>query len=168
MSKEIYEILINYAFRILAKKSYTKAEMEKKLRVRAAKVEKKSLKESVSSNAEASMKKIMQRLHELNYLNDERILSNYFEYRLKNRPQGKFAFIHEMRRRGISADIAQKQWEERGIDELALAQELIDKKFKKFRDKNTPLVLLKKKIAVFLAGRGFSSEIIWEALSNVL
>lgn len=113
---------------------------------------------------ENAVEKVIARLKELAYLDDGKILENYFEYRLNNRPVGKFAFMQEMRRRGISREAASAAWEKRNIDEKSLALALIEKK-KKNLEKLLPNGR-KKKIARLLASRGFSPEIIWSTLET--
>lgn len=151
-----YQKLLDYSFWLLGRKAYTESELCKRLTLRAAKLKLEAV--------EASIKKVVARLKELKYLDDSKILENYFEFRLKSRPQGKFLFLHQMRRRGIPFDAAKLEWERRGIDEETLAREVLEKK--RLAWTGLPAVLQKKKAAQFLASRGFAAETVWSIISS--
>lgn len=157
MKKHSYQILLAYSFRLLGRKAYTESEIKEKLARRALKIK--------LADGEVAAKKVIERLKELNYINDDKILQDYFEYRLNSRPQGKFKFLHEMHRRGILWERAAKEWDSRAICEEPLALSLIEKKSRRF--KGLPQVLRKKKIASLLAGRGFAPDTIWSILDKV-
>ncbi len=152
MEKSSYQLLLDYAFRILGIKSYSEAEMKKKLALKAKRVK--------MADSEALIQKILERLKELAYLNDEKILDDFFEYKLKAKPQGKFLFLMEVRRRGISREKAEQKWHERGISEKDLARELLERKANQL--KKYPPEKRKEKAARLLASRGFSGEVIWD------
>lgn len=154
--KDPYQTLLNYSFWLLGRKAYTEAEISERLKRRTAKLK--------ISEPENLIKKVIERLKELRYLNDEKILEDYFEYRLKTRPQGKFLFLHEMHRRGIPFEKAREEWEKRDIEEKPLALELVKKRERQL--KGLPQVLRKKRIASLLASRGFSPETVWGILEK--
>lgn len=151
-----YQKLLDYSFWLLGRKAYTEAELRKRLLRRAAKLK--------LPDAETCTKKVVARLKELKYLDDSKILENYFEYRLKSRPQGKFLYLHQMRRRGIPFDAAKLEWERRKIDEETLAREVLEKKRSAWA--GLPAVLQKKKAAQFLASRGFAAETVWSIIGS--
>ncbi len=159
MEKETYQVLLNYAFRLLGRKNYTEAEILKKFLQRGKKLK--------LTGVDGAVKKILERLRELKYLDDARILSDYFEYRLKSRPVGKFAFLHEMHRRGIPFVRAKQEWEKREIDEEPLARGLLQTKGRLWEKEKMPVVLRKKKIVSLLSGRGFAPDTIWGILDKV-
>lgn len=154
MNDVSYQALLNYAFRLLATRNYTESEMLSRLGRRADKLH-------LKGKAGAT-KQVIARLRELQYLDDQKILADYFEYRLKSRPVGKFGFLHEMHRRGFSFERAKLEWEKRGVDEGTLAQALLEKKRKELD--RLPEVLRKKKIMSLLARRGFSPDTTWRIL----
>lgn len=157
MIEDSYRILLNYSFRLLARKAYTEAEVLERLRKRVRKIK--------LENAEPAVQKVLTRLRELNYIDDKKILENYFEYRLQARPLGKFRFLHEMYKRGIPVDKAKAEWEARNTNEKPLARALIEKKARLFR--GLPAALKKKKIASMLASRGFAPDTIWGILEKM-
>lgn len=154
MERDSYKTLLNYSFWLLGRKAYTEAEIFERLNRRGLKVK--------LPQIQAAIKKVLERLRELKYLDDDKILENYFEYRLKSRPQGKFLFLHEMHRRGIPFEKARAEWEKRDIEEKPLALELLKKRERQL--KGLPQVLRKKRIASLLASRGFSPETVWGIL----
>lgn len=160
MEKEIYQTLLNYAFRLLGRKNYTEAEILKKFTLRGKKLK--------LIGVDAAVKKVIERLRELKYLDDARILGDYFEYRLKTRPVGKFVFLHEMHRRGIPFERAKQEWEKREVDEEPLARGLLETRGRQWNKEKMPLVLRKKKIVSLLSGRGFAPDTIWGILDKTI
>lgn len=159
MQKDFYQRFLNYAFWLLGRRAYSKKEIVKKFRQKAKKLK---LEENT---VEPLIEKVLHRLEDLNYVNDAKILENYFEYRLPARPSGKFVFLNEMKRRGISLDEAKRVWDEKKIDEKILAEEFIAEKIKRFACLNTQTK--KKRLAGLLARRGFQANIIWDALEKL-
>lgn len=145
-----------YALRLISRKNYTESEISKKLELKSKKLGLQS--------AGGEISKVLNRLKELVYVDDEKFLSDYFEYRLAAKPVGKFGFIREMKRRGISSKRAGEKWASRGISEEELAISLIEKKSQKLS--NFPKDKQKKKMVSLLSGRGFSPEVIWAVLDK--
>lgn len=157
--KNFFQKFLNYAFWLLGRRAYSKKEIIKKFKQKAKKLK---LEESVAGPL---IEKVLRRLEELNYINDTKILENYFEYRLPNRPAGKFLFLNEMRRRGISQDEAKRVWDEKKVDEQKLAESLLEKETRRF--KGLDAQTKKKRLAGLLARRGFQANIIWDALEKL-
>ncbi|MBI2453805.1 regulatory protein RecX [Candidatus Peregrinibacteria bacterium] len=165
-----YRLLWEYALRLLALKSYTESEMLKKLSVKASRSGNSPSQafSQVPPGAAAhdpAVLKVLARLKELDFLNDGKILENYLEYRLKNRPVGKFLFLREMHRRGIPFEKSAEEWEKRGIQEGELAADFVQRRARKFE--SMPLALRKKKIGTLLASRGFSADTVWDVLGKL-
>lgn len=150
-------MFLQYAFRLLGRRSYTNREMEKKLMQRSRRLH--------IAKPEKDISSVLKRLSVLKYIDDEKILEDYFEYRLKARPQGKFAFLHLMHRRGIPFEKASAAWDNYRIDEEKLASELIEKTERRFV--KLPKVLRRQKLARFLASRGFAPDIVWRIIETV-
>lgn len=156
--KDLYRTFLNYSFWLLGRKAYTKAEIVARLNRRAKKIK--------LDNATGIIEKVVKRLEELAFIDDGKILENYFAYHLPVRPEGKFKFIGNMRKRGIPKDSALQAWESRQIDEKSLAREFLEQRKKRFAGKNLSRLELKKKLAMALAGRGFSAETVWGVVSE--
>ena len=155
-TKSPYNSLLNYSFWLLGRKAYTESELRTRLRRRVKKIK--------LENGDAVIAQVTARLLELNYINDAKILEDYFEYRLQSRPQGKYAFLSEMRRRGIEKNAASSAWERRSVHEDELAQLLIKKNEQKL--KKLEPIARKRKTAALLASRGFSASTVWGVLDK--
>lgn len=169
MPPDSYKKLLSYSFRLLASKSYTEAEIVERLNRRAKKLTIPAPTViPASASADEIIKRVVARLRELKYLDDHKILEDFFEYRLKSRPVGKYLFLHQMHRRGISFETASTEWEKRNIEERSLATALMEKRLQELKkqDPGAPLVLRKKRLAQFLASRGFSAETVWACTSE--
>lgn len=117
------------------------------------------------SASEKVFTKVLERLKELGYIDDAKILENYFEFRLKHRPVGKYLFQHTMYRHGIPLSLARQEWEKRKIDEEPLAFSILKLRSREFE--GLPKVLRKQKMARLLAGKGFSPETVWGVLEKM-
>lgn len=159
MQKDPYRLLLDYSFWLLGRKAYSEAEVRRKLKLRA--------KRAKLESADEAIAKVMARLLELKYIDDDKILENYFEYRLKAKPQGKYAFLVGMKRKGISVDRARAEWERRGVNEEEMARDLLSSKRRFFRSSKMAPAVKKKKIAALLASRGFAPDTIWGILDKV-
>lgn len=148
---------MDYALFMLGRKSYARSELKKRLEMRARK---KKLEE-----APAAIEKVLERLKELGYLDDEKLLKNYLEYTLPTKPQGKQAFVSTMMRRGIKSSQAIAAWSRAAIDEAPLLNEVLQKAIAKYEKE--PHQKRKAKIAGLLMRRGFSPGLVWDALAKI-
>ncbi len=119
---------LDYAFGLIAKKRYTCRELKEKL-------EKKGF----------SAEPIIERLKELNYLNDLEYARDY-TIKKQNEGYGKYKIMYQLKNKGISEDI---------ISDLQFSNEKLEdiflKKLQKIKGN-------KQKIYAFLINRGFDSE----------
>lgn len=104
-----------------------------------------------------------------NYINDELFAEMWTQFRLQNKPIGRYKLNQELRIKGIKQDIIQKAIDKayQGIDELTLARNLIKEKMVSSEIKN--IKIDPKKIYNLLLRRGFSIEIsrnIYDELNN--
>jgi len=108
-------------------------------------------------------------LEDNNYINDELFAEMWAQFRLQNKPIGRYKLNQELRTKGIKQDIIQKVIDKtyKEIDELTLAHNLIMEKIVSSEIKNARID--PKKIYNFLLRRGFSTEIsrkIYNELNN--
>jgi len=108
-------------------------------------------------------------LEDNNYINDELFAEMWAQFRLQNKPIGRYKLNQELRKKGIKHDIIQKVIDKtyKEIDELTLAHNLIKEKIVSSQIKN--IRIDPKKIYNFLLRRGFSTEIsrnIYNELNN--
>ena len=91
------------------------------------------------------------------------------QFRLQNKPIGRYRLNQELRIKGIKQEIIQKVIDKtyNEIDEITLARNLIEKKIESYKIKN--IKINAKKIYNFLLRRGFSGEVsknIFDELNN--
>ena len=142
----------DYAFRLLAVRSRSTKEVRDKLRLR------KVVPEIISE--------VLEYLAGLNYLNDSEFCRQWIVSRL-NKSLGLRRIRYELRQKGVPCEIIEKQlgcctanYAEEDIVRLLIRQRL--KKLAGADEKKA-----KVRVYAFLARRGFSPEIISEALSQL-
>jgi regulatory protein len=103
---------------------------------------------------------IIKKLKQLKQINDQEFASWWVEQRTTFRPKGKFGLMMELRQKGIEKETIEKAIGK--VNELPLAEKLIQKKAKSF--KNLPREVVYQKLTAYLARRGFS----WETIKVVV
>ena len=144
-----------YLLRLLSRRIYSRYEILRKLN-------NKGYPESIISN-------LVFWLGDNNHINDELFAKMWAQFRLQNKPIGRYRLNQELRLKGIKQDIIQKVIDEtyNEMDELTLARNLIKEKIASSEIKN--IRIDPKKIYNFLLRRGFSIEIsrnIYHELKN--
>lgn len=150
-----YEKLLNYAFYILAKKRYTSTELSKKC---------KQYMKRRDMYDEAILEKVLKRLLELKYLDDDQYAKDYLAGRLKLKPKGKYALTKELKLKGIAADLIEKIFIQSPIDEDEVAMRALIQKERIWN--KLPVLKKREKAYRFLSARGFSSETIYKIVYN--
>ena len=116
-------------------------------------------------------KEVIQRLTEelrgLHFLDDESFAKSFARSRLVQKPIGRRGMSNELKKRGITESILENTLEEiySEFDERELAKKLAEKKTGSKR--NADPLKTKKNLSDFLSRRGFSWEIVEEALSDI-
>ena len=144
-----------YLLRLLSRRIYSRYEISRKLK-------NKGYPENIIAD-------LIFWLEDNNYINDELFAEMWAQFRLHNKPIGRYKLNRELRLKGIKQDIIQKVIDKtyKEIDELALARNLINEKIVLSEIKN--IKINPKKIYNFLLRRGFSIEIsknIYHELNN--
>ena len=144
-----------YLLRLLSRRIYSRYEISRKLN-------NKGYPESIIAN-------LILWLENNNNINDELFAEMWAQFRLQNKPIGRYKLNQELRIKGIKQDIIQKVIDKtyKEIDELTLARNLIKEKIVSSEIKN--IRIDPKKIYNFLLRRGFSTEIsrnIYHELNN--
>ncbi|OQY40859.1 hypothetical protein B6228_00835 [Candidatus Atribacteria bacterium 4572_76] len=144
-----------YLLRLLSRRIYSRYEISRKLKSKGY--------------PENIITKLIFWLEDNNYINDELFAEMWAQFRLQNKPIGRYKLNQELRTKGIKQDIIQKVINRtyKEIDELILARNLIKEKIMSSEIKN--IRIDPKKIYNFLLRRGFSgqvSKIIYDELNN--
>jgi regulatory protein len=144
-----------YVLRLLSRRIYSKYEISTKLKIKGY--------------SENIISEVVFWLENKKYINDELFATRWAQFRLKNKPIGRYRLNQELKTKGIKQDIIQKAIDKiyKEIDELTLARNLIKEKVVSSEIKN--IRINPKKIYNFLLRRGFSIEIsknIYNELNN--
>ncbi|GAH77580.1 unnamed protein product, partial [marine sediment metagenome] len=144
-----------YLLRLLSRRIYSRYEISRKLN-------NKGYHENIIAT-------LILWLENNNYINDELFAKMWAQFRLQNKPIGRYKLNQELRLKGIKQDVIQKVIDEtyNEIDELTLARNIIKEKIVSSKIKN--IRIDPKKIYNFLLRRGFSIEVsknIYHELKN--
>lgn len=156
LEDEVYKEITSYdmsnravsdALSLAAKRSYSAKTLYEKL-----------LQKGYDNNAANNA---VNRLKELNYINDEKFATVFAQY-LVNRGKGEFAIKTELDKRGISKELISKALKTIKSNEEPYEQiiKMIISKYKNFDGKDKNEV---RKVASFFLRRGFASEDIAKA-----
>lgn len=144
-----------YLLRLLSRRLYSRYEILKKL--------------NDKGYPEKIIATLIFWLEDNDHINDELFTEMWAQFRLQNKPIGRYKLNQELRIKGIKQDIIQKVIDKtyKEIDELTLARNLIKEKIVSSEIKN--IKINPKKIYNFLLRRGFSREVsknIYNELNN--
>lgn len=142
-----YRRLMDYATRILARRSYTEHEMRDKLRKR----------EQHSPELE---NQVLDRLKELKLINDESYVRNYLELNYLHKHQGFFKVAQKLKQKGIDPKETENLWNKLEVSEYHMAREALRKAMKRIN--KYPREKRAAKIVSFLAARGFKPRVIYK------
>ena len=110
---------------------------------------------------ESLHKDLFNRLKHLDLINDLEFAKWWVEQRQAFRPKSKRILNSELRMKGIKKEIIEKVLGEEKIDEEKIARQLLEKKAYKW--KGLEPYKAKQKMSQYLAGKGFS----WEIISKI-
>ncbi len=154
MDVSLYQRLIERAFRLLSRKARSEAELRAKLLEKAP-------------GADAVVERVLARLHELGYVNDRQLASDYATARLQLKPIGRRRLREELRRKLVPEDAIEaaldKAYEQ--VGETALIARAIEKWL---RTKGAPRTRADlKRLFDHLARLGFEYDDIRRAVSRI-
>jgi regulatory protein len=113
--------------------------------------------------SEPFSKKVWGKLKSLDLIDDLKFASWWVEQRMEFKPKPKMVIQKELKEKGIDRETIEKAFSETKIDEVKIARDYLEKYQYRFRgfEKRTA----RQKRIRFLASKGFSWEIVKEALS---
>ncbi len=115
----------------------------------------------IEVDEEEILERVVKRLKDYNFLDDEAYARMFVESRIKNKPRGKMVLINELRKKGISKDIAQRICDEMVEDEYSLLRKIYLKKYGEER-----LTKRDTKKIQYLQRKGFSWDLIETLISD--
>jgi len=161
----LYEGLMQKALALLSKRKYTVLGMKKKLVLfYEKKIEKGEFPPTTKPEMNAEIRKVLDRLKELNYLNDTQYSKDYISDRVEFHPRGKFLIKRELRTKGIHPELIEKIVDEEYEDESDAAFQALEKRMKRLA--SLPKGEQKEKAMRFLASRGFKIDTIYKVINN--
>ena len=108
---------------------------------------------------------IIDHLLQENYLNEERFAIAYAGGKFRIKQWGRKKIIQKLKEKRVSEYCIKKGLEEIDDEQYEkVLHQLIEKKYKSLKDKNT--FTRKKKVAAYIYGRGYESNLIWEHLND--
>ncbi len=143
MATENYSLCYQTAIGLLARREHSRLELMNKIR-------RKPFSEDVD------LASLCDHLEDSNYLSEQRFAEMFVRSRV-SRGQGKVKIHYELRQRGVDDVLIESALLEADVDWLMLAKEQREKRFGVEKPKDYKE---KSRQSRFLAGRGFSGEII--------
>jgi regulatory protein len=107
------------------------------------------------------IEKVMEKLHEYQYIDDERFTELFVTSRMKNKPRGKDVLLMELLSKGVAKDIAQKVINLLVEDEASLLKQTYQKKYKEEK-----ITMNDRKKIDFLRRKGFNWDLIEQFINN--
>jgi regulatory protein len=118
---------------------------------------------------EAVVERVVDRLHERGYLDDEAFAAWWVQNRLRNRPRGRWALRQELAQRGVGSEHIAAALV--GIDDAQTALDLAVKRAERYRGLDRDG--LRRKLGAYLKRRGYgfdavrkSLDAVWEILDS--
>lgn len=113
---------------------------------------------------ESMHEQLFGKLKHLELVDDEKFAKWWVEQRQAFKPKPKRILNQELRIKGIKPDVIEQVLGEEKVDEEKMARELLEKKAYKW--KNLPTREARQKTSQYLAGKGFSWDVIEKVVSE--
>lgn len=150
-----YEKLSGKAINLVAKKRYTEGEIHKKLSGYLKKL---------PEVGEEDVEKVIARLRELRYLDDELFVQDYISDRTRFKPRGIYLIKRELKQKGLSEELIERAMSECPVDEGDAAHRALEKKMRSWQKDS--LEKQRQKAYQFLASKGFKLDTIYKTLES--
>lgn len=141
---------IDYAARLLARRPYSSAEIRRSLAAREV--------------APTTIEEALARLESLGYVDDRAFAQFWVENRERFRPRSPQALRHELRQKGLAADIIEAALS--ALDARESAVRAAQEPLRRLRGQTRAEVQIR--LGAFLARRGFDYDVIREAVEAIL
>jgi len=114
------------------------------------------------------IEKIITKLKEKRFLNDEEFAKGWIESRNRFKPRSLRLIKIELKQKGIGEDVIDKMIKDKGlmINDLDSAKKLVEKKIERFRKLSKQEIY--QKLGRFLASKGFNWDTIKKAIDEIL
>ena len=161
-----YDKLLQYSLNLIAKRRYTSSQLERKMKqfFERERNREKSIFFKNEIDHEKLKNEVLNRLTELNYLNDEQYAVDYMNSRSTFKPRGKFMLRNELLKKGVSKEIIEKAIIKVAPDELGMAKNLLETYVRK-KNSLAPKKLRDKSFQ-YLASKGFNPDTIYKCIES--
>jgi len=165
-----FEGFYNKALKFLSYRPRSEKEVKDKLKVQSEKLK--------VENSKVVIDRIIQKLKEKKFINDEEFAKGWIESRLRFKPRGLRLIELELKKKGISSETINNL--QLTINDLEQAKKLVEKKMTRFRTPPRGLSSAEgeqfgmtreeiyQKLGRFLASKGFSWDTIKQAIDETL
>ena len=155
MTSEDLQELLNKAYFFLKFRPRTKKEMRDYL---YKKIQKRHFSRDDADN-------VIEELEEKKFIDDKAFVEWFADQRSRGKPKGSYVLKGELLRFGIEKDLIDFYLQENPLKEEDLALKALQSKWHRF--KNLPKKERFEKSAAFLSNRGFSFDLIKEAINKL-
>lgn len=153
----VYERLMNAAIRFISFRQRSEKEIRDFIRQKLTKSH---------TTAPEVEERVLLRLGELDYVNDEKFCAWWLSQRQGSKPKGIRLIRAELREKGVARELIDKVLSLSASDERALAHRAVHKKRETWRQ--LPLLARKKKLGDYLLRRGFSPDVVRGVVDDVV
>lgn len=111
------------------------------------------------------VKKIIQHLEELDFINDKKFIETYVENRNILKPKGQRVLVQELIKLGIEKELIDEYFSKTEIDEEKMAFQILSQRWGRYKnlDKQKRFI----KAASFLMRRGFGFDLIKQTINQL-
>lgn len=151
----------NFALRFLSYRPRSEKEIRDKLKIKYQK--------SNIGNLTLLIDKVIQKLKEKKFINDEEFAKGWIESRQRFKPRSSRLIKIELKQKGIDQELIEQLFADRGsqvVDDLENAKKLVEKRIGRLRGLNKQKIY--EKLGRHLASKGFSWNTIKKSIDEVL
>jgi regulatory protein len=112
-----------------------------------------------------TIERVIARLREWRYIDDEAFARYWVENRESNRPRGRRLLEQELRQKGVERETVRETLDDSGIDERAGALEIARAKLRSYRNEEESVA--RRRLGAFLARRGYGYDVVKPVLDEL-
>jgi regulatory protein len=151
LREDAYATAYATAIDLLARRARSEREIRDRLRAKGHDAE--------------TIDRVLIRLRELRYIDDESFSRSWIENRATHRPRGAAALRQELRAKGVDRQTIDQAIEEASLDDVAMAVDAASRKHRSLESLDPQL--RRRRLIGYLQRRGFTWDAIREALRQV-
>jgi len=157
---EDFEKFYNLALRFLSYRPRSEKEVRDRLKIKNQKSNLKDL--------DLIIDKVIEKLKEKKFINDEEFAKGWIESRLRFKPRSLRLIKLELKNKGIDSETIEKMINDERlmINDLENAKKLVQKKLERFE--NLPKQEIYQKLGRHLASKGFNWDTIKKSIDEIL